>query len=90
MVKKLKSAYLKAKMLSKNIDKIIDDCKGATIVAATKNHQAFELKELLNIGINNFGENRTKEFLEKYEGKDLTNLDVIKNLEVEGITNEKN
>ena len=30
------------------------------------------------------------EFLEKYEGKDLTNLDVIKNLEVEGITNEKN
>ena len=30
-----------------------------------------------------------EEFLEKYEGKDLTNLDVIKNLEVEGITNEK-
>ena len=30
------------------------------------------------------------EFLEKYEGKDLTNLDVIKNLEVEEITNEKN
>lgn len=29
------------------------------------------------------------EFLKKYEGKDLTNLDVIKNLEVEEIANEK-
>ena len=29
------------------------------------------------------------EFLEKYEGKDLTNLDFIKNLEVEEIINEK-
>ena len=29
------------------------------------------------------------DFLQKYEGKDLTNLDFIKNLELEEITNEK-
>lgn len=54
-------------MLNKNIESIKKECENAVIVAATKNHNANELKELLTFGINNFGENRVDEFLEKYE-----------------------
>ena len=46
--------------------------KDVTIVAATKYSNSDEIKELLNYGINNFGENRVDSFLEKYDSlKDL-------------------
>ena len=37
------------------------------IVAATKYVDSLEMKELLNVGINNFGENRVDSFLKKYD-----------------------
>ena len=40
--------------------------KNVTLVAATKYVDAKEMETLLNSGINNFGENRTEAFLEKY------------------------
>ena len=43
----------------------IDDT--VCIVAATKYVDASDMKELLNVGINNFGENRVDSFLKKYD-----------------------
>ena len=43
----------------------IDD--NVCIVAATKYVDASDMKELLNVGINNFGENRVDSFLKKYD-----------------------
>lgn len=54
-------------MLAKNINDIIDECECVTIVAATKYQEAPILKELLKVGINNFGENRVDDFLVKYD-----------------------
>lgn len=44
------------------------------LVAATKYLNASEMKDFLNAGINNFGENRVEAFLEKYDA--LKNEDV--------------
>lgn len=58
-----------------NIDKIKLNSKNATIVAATKYVGSDKMVELLNEGINNFGENRVDAFLIKYEelrGYDIT------------------
>ena len=43
----------------------IDD--NICIVAATKYVDSNDMKELLNVGINNFGENRVDSFLKKYD-----------------------
>ncbi len=40
---------------------------GVTLVAASKYVNANEMEKMLNIGINNFGENRVDAFLNKYE-----------------------
>ena len=51
------------------------NCKNATIVAATKYVGSEKMIELLDEGINNFGENRVDPFLIKYEelrGYDIT------------------
>ena len=49
--------------------------KNVTLVAATKYVEAKDMEVLLANGINNFGENRTEAFLEKYYS--LLNKDVI-------------
>lgn len=54
-------------MVSSNIKEVIKEAKGAKIVAATKYVGVTEMKELLDLGINHFGENRVNSFLEKYE-----------------------
>lgn len=54
-------------MENTNILKIKNSCKDVTIVAATKYVDAIKMKELLDYGINNFGENRVNDFLKKYE-----------------------
>ena len=62
-------------MLNKNIDEIIKRCGDATIVAATKYKTSKFLTELLDKGINNFGENRALDFLEKYQN--LKEYDIV-------------
>jgi len=59
-------------MLSKNIDNIIKSTKGVRLVAATKYSDSNEMREMYKLGIDNFGENRVLDFLNKYqELKDL-------------------
>ena len=41
--------------------------KDITLVAATKYLDAEHMKAFLPLGVNNFGENRTEAFLEKYD-----------------------
>ena len=50
-----------------NINEIKKTVGAATIVAATKYVNSSKMIELLNEGINNFGENRVNDFLIKYE-----------------------
>ena len=46
-----------------------------TLVAATKYVDASEMKKMLDVGINNFGENRVDAFLQKYDSlKDCKNI----------------
>lgn len=54
-------------MENTNILQIKDSCKDVTIVAATKYVDETKMKELLEYGINHFGENRVNDFLRKYE-----------------------
>ena len=49
----------------KEFIKTIDN--NVCIVAATKYVDASDMRELLNVGINNFGENRVDSFLKKYD-----------------------
>jgi pyridoxal phosphate enzyme (YggS family) len=61
-----------------NQEKIIDiqkETSGRTIVAATKYTDAKGIRELYRLGINNFGENRVKAFLDKYE--ELADLKIV-------------
>ena len=58
-----------------NINSIKDSCKNVTIVAATKYVGISEMKKLLDVGINHFGENRVNDFLAKYEM--LGDFDII-------------
>ena len=56
--------------LKLNVEKIKESLAAypnVTIVAATKYVEADVAKELVSLGINNLGENRTDAFLEKYE-----------------------
>lgn len=55
-------------MLRKDICEFLDTIdKKLCIVAATKYVDSSDMKELLKLGINNFGENRVSSFLTKYE-----------------------
>lgn len=55
-------------MLRKDICEFLDTIdKKVCIVAATKYVDSSDMKELLKLGINNFGENRVSSFLTKYE-----------------------
>ncbi len=59
-------------MLNPNIQKIIDEVKTATIVAATKYVQSDTIRLLYPLGIHHLGENIVDAFLEKYESlKDI-------------------
>ena len=49
--------------------------ENVTLVAATKYLSSEEMKDFLNAGINNFGENRVDAFLEKYEA--LKEYDIV-------------
>lgn len=62
-------------MEKSNILSIKKVCGNATIVAATKYVGSEEMKELLSCGINNFGENRVNDFLNKYEM--LSGYDIV-------------
>ncbi len=54
--------------LANNINEILKGIdKNIKIVAATKYVDFHDMKKLLSIGINNFGENRVDSFLEKYD-----------------------
>ena len=54
-------------MVRKDIDSFLKTIpQNVTLVAATKYVDANDLRELLKHGVNNFGENRTDNFLEKY------------------------
>lgn len=52
--------------IKKNVAAILSNLKGQTIVAATKNVFAEEIKELVRLGITDIGENRVDDFLKKY------------------------
>ena len=55
-------------MLRKDISDFLNTIpKNITLVAATKYVDAFIMKDMLKVGINNFGENRVDSFLTKYE-----------------------
>ena len=55
-------------MLRKDIKEFINTINNnVCIVAATKYVEANDMKELLNVGINNFGENRVDAFITKYD-----------------------
>ena len=61
-----------------NYDKVKDSLKdypNIKVVAATKYLEPKDAEELYNIGIKDFGENRTDAFLEKYEA--LKDLDIV-------------
>lgn len=63
-------------MLRKDIDSFLKTIpSNVVLVAATKYVTPLEMKDLLNHGINNFGENRVEAFKEKYEA--LKNEDII-------------
>lgn len=49
--------------------------KNVTLVAATKYLTADEMLPFLDVGVNNFGENRVESFLEKYEA--LKDKDIV-------------
>ncbi|MCR5332999.1 MAG: YggS family pyridoxal phosphate-dependent enzyme [Bacilli bacterium] len=52
----------------KDLDKFLNTLpKDITLVAATKYLDAAHMKEFLKFNVNNFGENRTDAFLDKYE-----------------------
>lgn len=54
-------------MVRKDIDSFLKTIpENVTLVAATKYVDSEQMRELLKHGINNFGENRTDAFLEKY------------------------
>lgn len=62
-------------MLRDDISEFINSIpNNVKIVAATKYVDACEMKKLLEVGINNFGENRVDAFLSKYE--ELKDLDI--------------
>ena len=57
------------------IKTIINEVKGAKIVVASKYVDYNQIKEMLKLGLCDFGENRTDAFLEKYEnlkGENIT------------------
>ena len=55
-------------MLRTDIKEFINTIdKNVNIVAATKYVSSNEMKELLSVGINNFGENRVDSFLTKFD-----------------------
>ena len=63
-------------MLRQDIKEFINTIpENVNIVAATKYVKANEMLELLECGINNFGENRVDSFLEKYD--ELKNENII-------------
>lgn len=66
-----------AKLLKTNVNYIYDLIKKGYLPA-------------LKLGSYKIRKVSVEKFLEKYEGHDLTNLDFIKKLDVEEITNEKN
>lgn len=59
----------------KNIEAIINQLQGQTIVAATKYVEADDIKTLVDLGIRDIGENRVRTFLEKYDL--LHDLDIV-------------
>jgi len=58
-----------------NLIKVQEEAEDRTIVAATKYVDEEGVKELVDLGINNIGENRVEAFLEKYEL--LHDLDIV-------------
>ena len=62
-------------MNKEKIESIIKEVSPRVLVAATKYIDVDNAKELLNYGINNFGENRTNSFLLKYNA--LSNENII-------------
>lgn len=58
-----------------NVIKIQDEVESQSIVAATKYVGVEEISELVDLGINNIGENRAEAFLDKYLV--LHDLDII-------------
>jgi len=62
-------------MIKDNVKRVLKEVpKNVTIVAATKYVGIKEMKELLDAGINNFGENRVASFLEKFEALKEDNI----------------
>ena len=65
-------------MIMVNQEKVIEiqkEIHDKTIVAATKYTDAEGIRELYSLGINNFGENRVKAFLDKFE--ELKDMKII-------------
>lgn len=59
-----------------NAERLLEETKGRTLVAATKYVGPEAMRQLYEGGIRNFGENRVKEFLKKKEA--LDDLDGVK------------
>ncbi len=79
-------------MIKENVEQVIKDIEditgksyedsGVTIVAATKMQEEKEIKELIDAGIINIGENKVQEFKKKYDSfKDISELHFIGNLQ---------
>ncbi len=58
-----------------NVIQVLEEAEGRTIVAATKYTDVEGVNELVELGINNIGENRVEAFLEKYDV--LHDLDIV-------------
>jgi len=50
-----------------NYQKIKQEIKTATLVAVSKNRSISQIEELIDMGVTDFGENRVREFLDKWE-----------------------
>ena len=73
-----KKESIKSMTIKENVSKVLESLKeyqNIKIIAATKYMTIDETKELVSCGIQDFGENRTDMFLEKYEALKDLNVD---------------
>ena len=62
-------------MDKQHIEKIMDECKEAKIVVASKYIDEDQIKQMLSYGLDTFGENRVDAFLRKFETlKDMSEI----------------
>ncbi len=75
----LDNVVLNIKRICKNINKEYED---VTLIAVTKTIDTPRIKEVIDLGVKNIGENKVQEILDKYEElKDISNIHLIGHLQ---------